>query len=340
MANILIMSSKSGNGHQKAAQALLDALSPKHNIYTDYTYEDTSKVYNWLVRHKFFRLIRFLYLFWDVREKLEHHKLLSSTLRFISLTHINLVISVSRGGNGAIWEACKAARIPLVIVPTDLDVEPFIKGMKDRSRNSHVFLTDYCQYPQVPLMMSSTVTGFPVQKCFIDYNDPILTCDNRGITKSFCLLQGYDMVDDVDYLAHHMPVREFVCVCNGDDDLCARLEELEHSNIIPILRETSAGMAALMQASFAVISKPGGAITGEALTLGVPLIIRSVELPWEHANLDFIRTEGHGYYWPGDIKNLECLLHRLVSLPANPSHITRDFTKNVNDAINRILEHR
>lgn len=329
MKKIIVFTSRGGGGHLTVSQALEQQLQSEYHVQSVYALNDIvatvdpvqqltfgyfkgEDAYNYLLKYQWTKTLSVAlkvmlgYFSWrkkSIKKKLTEY-----------LTHENpdLVISVFHLFNNVLLEVTKELDIPFLLIPTDLDVTPFLHGIKNpdhpRFRLALAFekpeikerITRY-HIPEKQLV----VTGFPVRKQFFsspDSKDVLratfgLPVDKKivmilmGAQGSQALLEYARQLARIDYPIH-------IVFCLGRNErLAHKITQVTFNNGVTY---TCLGFTQeipkLMQLCDLIITKSGSVSVCEALYAQLPMILDGTHtiLEWEAFNHRFIEQYGLG----------------------------------------------
>lgn len=321
-----------------AAQGVAEALGTTAIVQQHTLFPRFGRVYNVLGRTSTF-LLNVMYALRDVAEVLGRPATTLAVSNAIEKYTPDLVISVTRTGNGVIWDVCSNRNIPFLVLPTDFDVEPFLRHIKNGHHSR--FMVGGTTWEQVSdLLFHKTVVGYPVRKAFYQNTSANKTTPSKDVL----VFTGYDMWEDVREIVFNAkrPL-DVVCLCGSNEDLHDKMEILSCAfpgstfvNVIPMATLSGQEMADLLRQALAVVGKPGGSTVNEAITLGVPFLVRTDKhLHWECMNGDYVVTERLGTYVANGKDILEAIEQNYLKKPVWQ---TRHFDENLKDVVREMLE--
>ncbi len=325
---IIIFTSKAGNGHQTASQALSGILSPLYDVQVINPFEkilknldflwkriDGENIYNMLLRNNFIGTTNFLCQSLKVQILTWYKKKIEKALaRFLEDKNPDLVISVIPIINFAINNATQKQAIPFLLVTTDGDLTNWTYNIKEIKR------FDFCatigfetQKTRKKLICSGMAdsqiihTGFPIKRDFFEQKNhekirkEWLVPDNTFTIMIFMggagSLETYRYVQKI--IAMGMKVHLLVCV-GKNKKMAYALEKIKREllnksislSIIPFTHKISD----LMSISDLLITKPGPGSINEALHMQLPLILDQMGsvLFWEKENIRFVQEHNFG----------------------------------------------
>ncbi len=316
----LILSCGTGGGHDAAAAALLEEMERRGDgavLLDPYTLVSPGlgrAVGNGYIRlaQRHPQLFGLLYLAGDLFRRLpvmspvyEVNRPMARPLGQYLDTHPFDVILTTHPYPAEILTAMKAeGRVlpPSVFVATDYTCIPFVEEtgcdavvipserlMDEFSRRG--IRTDRL-YP----------LGIPVRKDFYEGLSREEAKARLGLKeeRSFLLLTGGSigagqMARAVEHLTGYLKTHPFVtliCVCGSNEKIYRRLKRRCGTDPQILLIGRTGQMAALMKASFAVLTKPGGLTSTEAAVSGVPIVHISAVPGCELRNAAFFARLG------------------------------------------------
>jgi len=237
----------------------------------------------------------------------------------------DLLISCFPSMNAMFHNVAKEFNIPLLIVSTDLDTDFFTKGMHQRACDLSYpkwKITLPYDTPEMRAIIEKRipskkvhVSGFPLRAVFkesITQEQRTALRDELGIapeSRVLLLMMGgvagrvtekYAAIlaelNDMEVEQIQANSLHILCLC-GDQNVAANREMRYKINALKTKSSrmtlqaigSVANMALLMEIAEGLITKPGGPITNEALSKGLPMIFHApfALMDWEVFNMEF-----------------------------------------------------
>ncbi len=306
--DVLILTSAFGNGHLSVASAIKEQLleeEPELVIAT----EDIMEISTPMVKHVFFELYRLLTrkhplvynFFYKFKKDVPNNKLdemlyrvyLNRVGRYIEENSPKLIISTFPLCSGFVSKVKDAfgLDIPLITAITDV-----VDSWEWIHKKTDLYFVP-CKLISEKLVQKGIkeekirVTGIPVKKAFLEQNK------EEKLYKRVLIMGG--AMDKLglnrEMLAKLNAVKntKTTVVTGGNTALYKRLtcgESLEHVEILGFTDD----IAALMDQSDLVVTKPGGVTLFEAINKDLPVILKSSMVGQEEENVNFIKNKGIG----------------------------------------------
>lgn len=264
--------------------------------------------------------------------------------RYLQKHKPDLLISVIPVINGAVYRAAQNLNIPLIVLPTDLDITTFAYGIK-KPDYKHFYFCAPVDDPRVRETFASSqipeeklrITGYPVRPQFLEQKDKISVRKELGfpLDKPIVMVMmgasgsratlGY-----VRMLARSkVPMHIIVCL-GRNKGLLEHMETLVFPDHITVsLMGFTNAVADLMHASDLLITKSGSASTCEALYAHVPFLLDHTAnvLFWERLNMTFVEEHGFG----GVITSLHRLHHVIRMLFEDDGALLKSMRESMQD---------
>lgn len=229
----------------------------------------------------------------------------------------DLVISVFPVANSMTWEILKEqGEIPMLVLVTDLECRHFFNNMKEPGPRFKVALAFDDEGLKEPLRdkfndENFVITGYPLRPDFgvsaVEQAEQIQAIEEElGIGKDdavVLIMMGAQGVGDA--VAHRArqiatSTNEFgkkvhvIALCGSNQELQQKTEAVKNIstnpdvNIVALGRKDGAYIAALMRRGNAIITKPGGSSTNEAIAEEIYSLFHSEGVKavrWEEGNM-------------------------------------------------------
>jgi len=319
---IAVLTSKGGNGHMAASNALKDIFSKEYDIVIINPFDrlrkgkwDGENMYNWLLQNEWIRFVNFFCynfvppLIRRYRRKLEQH-----VLHFLHREQPDLLISVIPYINLAISNAAHKVHIPFLLITTDTDLLNWLPGLKKLCHKNYLVTIGF-DIPQsrnklrkegIPNNRIIT-TGFPIRPDFTEKKNKEAIKNKWNIPKNkfvIMLLMGgagsntlYSYADQIFSMNENI----HILACAGKNErLKRKLSKLSVKQkkspvtmtIIPFTKRISD----LMAISDLLITKAGPGSINEAIHMNLPMLIDRTGpvLQWEKTNIQLVQKHGFG----------------------------------------------
>lgn len=299
----------------KLCYALKDLLAPLDPLYhiTSQRYQG-EEFYNLFVPGKHFRLLGWIYSLgsWYIQgQKKRIHTIFSN---YFTKMQPDLIISVIPIINNIVLDVAQELNIPFLLVPTDLDVTPYIIDITNPTYKKFYiglpFDDEEIKKPLVDARIPNEqifIVGAPLKTDFFtsavaeamaDVSAEVLT---KADKPTIMILMGSYGSDEITHyvtelLKVEMPIHIIACIGKNEKSKV----QLEALSIPSHINLTIVGftehIADYMAVSDILISKSGTLSVCEALYMNVPLFLdaTSALLPWEKFNHHFIKKHGFG----------------------------------------------
>ncbi|NLI91961.1 MAG: glycosyltransferase [Peptococcaceae bacterium] len=332
---ILILSSKFGEGHYQAGQAVASVLESrlsskvvvKHLDFGSFFFRRT----DYLMRKAYFNMVtktpelwKFIYektaeITAESCRKIVNGLGSKNLLSFIREFHPDVIVNTHFISAGLLAEYKKKGLIntPLVTVVTDYlvhgvwihtGVDLYLVGCKAAIST----LIDRGIPPEKIIL-----TGIPVRPCFnvpLSQNDARKSLQLEQDKKTVLIMGGFggisgknpDIIDFLEDMSGNHSV-QFLVVCGNDEDLYhSLLLKTGKIGVKANLYRYREDIQELMAAADILITKGGALTISEALTLGLPLLIYKPIPGHENGNALFIEQTGAGIraHTPQELQSL------------------------------------
>lgn len=325
---IIIFTSSGGNGHVSAMRAIQACLEDEYTVKPVFIFEEVFKnvdpiaiiswghftgenLYNFFLRRKWYKILnlfyRIGYRYFSWREQTITHILEA----YLAQEKPAVIISVVPIINGAIMQAAHHNKIPFLLVPTDLDVYTFVRGIKHPAyKNFHMTLgfNDPILWKSVQQFSinptSVTVAGLPLRKEFFEPKDPVALKQEFGIPngKPVILLimggQGNTSIATFTQQLAALTIPAHLIICVGKDESVKK--QLAKITVNPGISYTILGftqrISDLLAISDLLITKSGSVSFWEGISMEVPMILDSTctLLYWECLNHTLLKKNNLG----------------------------------------------
>jgi len=341
---ILILTSFGGGGNLEASKALESYLRNDYTIELCSIFKDIlypldpfslltanhysgEEFYNLFVSSKHFSFLGWLYScgVWYIQaQKANIHSLFK---KYLMQNKPDVIISVVPIVNNIILTVSEELNIPFLLIPTDLDINPYIININNPTYTKfHIGLIFDDQEIIKPLKRSSirnfNIIGAPLRPDFFSTKDKSLRKEH-GIEQNklviMILMGSHGSYDTEKYVGQLLKLTEpaHIFACIGKNEQSRK--NLSQLKIPPHISLSIIGftnkIADYMAMSDILISKSGTLSVCEALYMNLPILLdaTSTALPWEKFNHHFIKKHHFG----DCIKRYEDIIPLIGDLKAN-----------------------
>lgn len=337
---ILVFSAAFGNGHMRAAEAVIEELRSKEPsaIITHLDFGDfLSKRFNHVVKKLYFELIKYTPKLWGKlyyrTSKLQPNSRIqrflsklgrSEFLKYIQEFNPDLIVCTYPTVSSILAQLRfeHILQVPVVTVITDYTVH---------SHWMHPGVDRYmvaCEEVKKMLLTGGileeriVVTGIPISPKFETKIDRDLIISKLGAKPdlpTFLVMGGYGSLESTKRICTKLADSEVavqtIIVCGNNQKLYHSLQEAAENARNPLIRFGYAdNMEELMSVADLIITKSGGLTVTEALTMHLPLVIYRPIPGQEEENANFVQRIGAGQVADGE-EELEGVLSRFLSNP-------------------------
>lgn len=280
----------------------------------------------------------------------------------------DLIISVFPVANRMTYALAKKRKIPMLVLPTDLEAGHFFNGIKSPGPDFKVGLAFDDEELKRPLRHhlgdeNFVITGFPLRSQF-GIRTEALAESAAGIRKELGIAAedkmalimmgaqgaGQIILEYVSTLLHAGPrvvggKLHVIALCGKNEALLKNVNELASGAMKTNIQVHALGfkdaqyMATLMRMSDVLISKPGGATVNEAIASEIPTLFHRPEVlfTWEAGNMQYAHKLGigEGVNKDGFIEQLENTLSR--KRPRVDACPGRDFGKGLLQTVHQMV---
>ncbi len=325
---ILILTTMGGGGNLEAGKAIESYLRNDYTIESSFVFKDLlqeldplklvtaqeysgEEIYNLLMPGKYFRILSLIYELGTWYIQLQKEKIHIILKDYFTKTQPDLIISVIPIINNIVLEVAQELNIPFLLMPTDLDVKPYILNIeKPTYKKFYIGLPFNDKEIMVPFHTAHiseehiAIVGSPLrQSFFMKENKKLLKQkyaikENKLVVMILMGSHGAHEIKDcvVELLKLNSPAHIIACVGKNEESE----KELATLSVPPHLSLSIVGftphIADYMAMSDVLISKSGTLSVCEALYMNLPLLLDGTSslLPWEKFNHSFIKQHGFG----------------------------------------------
>ena len=314
MKKVLILTTSTGQGHNQAADSIIEAFNNtdfeciKHDFLIDNKIHNEVIVMGYEVfASKFPKLYGFFYNLTDKRyvnksSTLVFLPVIRKLLRYIEKTDPDIIIGTHPFTVDMIsYLKSKGLNIPFISVITDFKAHySYINSSVDSyitaSKNTKEYLVsngikDEIVYP----------IGIPIKSNFYEKKLEVSEIKDDGYF-NLLLMSGSMGLDNISYVLDELLKNKhklrITVVCGNNEKLKNSLllkTDFDHNNKKLHILGFSKDIASLMDYSDILISKPGGLTSTEAIVKNIPLIIPFAIPGQELDNTEFLVSNGYAY---------------------------------------------
>jgi processive 1,2-diacylglycerol beta-glucosyltransferase len=337
---ILVFSAAFGNGHFRAAEAVIEGIRGKEPfadiIHLDFG-DFLSKRFNTVAKNIYIEMIKHTPNLWGKfyhkTAKLRPESMIqrflnqlgrSDFLKYIQAFEPDLIVCTYPTVSSILAQLRREQilQVPVITIITDYAVHShWVHPGVDRYMVA-------CEEVKESLVsrgikaQSVLVTGIPVSPKFeaeMDREHIIAKLALNPDLPTFLVMGAYGGLESTKRICHKLadslvPVQSIV-VCGKNKKLYRSLEEVSGQSRNPLVRLGYVdNVEEFMAVSDLIITKAGGLTVSEALTTGLPLVIYNPIPGQEEENANFVQRIGAGHVANTE-EELEGLLSRFLSDP-------------------------
>jgi len=325
---VIIFSCHGGGGHMSAASAIESCLEKDYETKTidalgdilarlDPIYYLTFKrytgqdIYNFLLSRNKKRIANFFFYFGYFMAKLRKKAIYRTFDKFITQEKPDLIISVIPLLNVVFAQIGQKKHIPYFLVPTDLDVQTFIKDVQLKPEHNALICLGF-DYPEIHRCIEPSfipaqtikVTGFPIRKVFFEKKDTLSIKKELSISHEkpivLLVMGATGSPASLKYVRELIKIQVpfHVIICIGKSHyLRAMIKKVSFpSHITYTIFNGTKDISDAMAITDLCITKPGSVTFSEILYMNIPILIDNTTpaLIWERLNLDMVKNYGLG----------------------------------------------
>jgi UDP-N-acetylglucosamine:LPS N-acetylglucosamine transferase/phospholipid N-methyltransferase len=309
---ILLFCCGGGGGHLSVAEAIVSylpeyAIVIEHDPFFLYSPGGLSgtDIYNWLLRHNRKRLLNILYTIGWILLRINKKALHAFVQKRVEEEHPDLIISVIPFINEIAADNAKQKGIPFVLIPTDLNIDSFIRDITDKTSSSIIVCTSFSDKEQHQKLLNKGIdpsnihiTGFPLRSSFYEQKNKQSIKQRLGLTKDWpivIIIMGATgskaMIEYIEAL-QACTVECYIIACIGRNKTLATIIKSASffSEKIHIFDDTY-DISDTMALADLCITKPGSVTFCEAIYMHMPILLdhTSPVLIWERYNCTFLK---------------------------------------------------
>lgn len=325
---IIIFTSGGGQGHISATKALQSFLGNEFEIRPVYIFNEVFKsiepctllsfgkitgedVYNYFLRRRWYKFLNFMYDLGNFYFKLQTKAMRRIAKEYLAKQKPDLVISVIPIVNGIILDAAQANNIPMLLIPTDLDVRTFVRGIHNPTHRKFILTLGFddpliratAEFAKIPENQIA-ITGLPVRKDFFEIKDKDAIKKEYNIPEGkpvIVLMMGGQGNSSIQIFAQQLATLTFpahVIICIGKDTEIK--ESLAAIPFNPQVTTTIIGftdrISDLLAIADLLITKSGSVSFCEGINMNVPMILDATAtlLYWERLNHTLLKKHDWG----------------------------------------------
>ena len=339
MKKVLILTTSTGQGHNQAANSLIEAFNESGYtcVKRDFL-EKTNKLLNKIIvlgyeilASKIPNIYGWFYKLTDSKaiNKLDYIFFLKTTRKMLKIineenpdviigTHpftVNIISHLKR----------KGMTIPFISIVTDFKAH---YSYVNSSVDSYITGSEFTKDSLVKRGINANIiypVGIPIKESFFekDINIPYVKNDDYY---NLLLMSGSMGLNNISYVLDELLKNShklrITVVCGNNEHLKKTLDEkakLNFPNKKLHIIGFSNDIASFMEYSDILISKPGGLTVTEAIAKNLPLIIPFVIPGQEMENTEFLTSNGYAYY----VKHYSDINSTVNKLIENPEELQR-----------------
>jgi len=337
---ILVFSAAFGNGHLRAAEAVIEGLCIKEPsaIVTHLDFGDfLSKRFNRMVKKLYFELIKHSPKLWGKfyykTSKLDHKSRIQrflnqlgrcDFLKYIQEFNPDLIVCTYPTVSSILAQLRleHILQVPVITVITDYTVHShWVHPGVDRYMVACEEVKEMLVTGGIPVQRIH-VTGIPISPKFEKKIDRELILSKLGIRPSlptFLVMGAYGNLESTKRICKKLadsvvPIQSII-VCGNNERLFHSLHEVATNSRNPLIRLGYVdNMEELMSVTDLIITKAGGLTVTEALTMHLPLVIYKPIPGQEEENATFVQGIGAGQVADTE-EELERMIFRFLTYP-------------------------
>lgn len=325
---VLILTTMGGGGNLEAGKAIESYLKNDYTVESSFVFKDLlqeldplklitaeeysgEEFYNLFIQGKYFRVLTLIYELGAWYTQLQKEKIHVILKDYFTKTQPDLIISVIPIINNIVLEVAQELNIPFLLMPTDLDVSPYILNIeKPTYKKFYIGLPFNDEEIMAPLHKAhilnehTAIVGSPLRKSFFMKTHKNLLKKKYAISENKLVVMilmgshGAHEIKDCVMELLKVDAAAHIIACVGKNE--ASEKELAALFVPPHLSLSIVGftphIADYMAMSDVLISKSGTLSVSEALYMNLPLLLDGTSslLPWEKFNHSFIKYHGFG----------------------------------------------
>lgn len=337
MKKVLILTISTGEGHNQAANSLIESFSL--NGYTCIRHDfltSSSKFLNKLFvkGYEIFatRFPKLYGLFYNLTNRILTNKLLNlifyftckKILRIIQLEKPDIIIGTHAFTTNILHLLRKkGCNIPFISVVTDFKAHyTYFNPLVD----AYITASEFTKNSLIAKGINSNTiypVGIPIRADFFERNSDIHLIKNADKDYfSLLLMSGSMGLSNISFVLDELLKNKnklrITVVCGNNTHL---KDKLSQKSLINTFKDKklhilgfSNDIASLMQYSDIIISKPGGLTVSEAIATNLPIIIPFVIPGQEMENTEFLTSEGCAFQL-SNIKDINNIIDEIIEKP-------------------------
>lgn len=374
---VIVFTSSGGGGHISVASALsrylqdyevevvnfAETVIPSLDLVKKISFGRLAgeELYNNLARWQWLSLTNVLYEISLLGFNFKQSRIEKLVSEYLINRKVDLVISVIPIINFALIKPLQDLNIPLLMLPTDLDISSFIQNMSlinyNRCKINLAFNIKEMREKALNVFKENQIIdiGFPIRPEFFQKYNKLSLKREFGIPETMpviMILMGamgsYASYQYVKALSHSK-LKMHLLVCIGrNPDIERRILKINMpKNITMSIIGFTDKIPQLMTISDGIITKSGTISVCESLYMGLPILIDNTTscLKWEKFNHNYIKSNNFGNI-VDDLKNIESIIYNNIfkrdnrlKYKSNMAKLEKnDFQKNINITVKQLLE--
>ncbi len=350
---IIIITTSAGGGHISVSNAVNSYLKDEFDVETFHAFGhilapldvihtfsrgrfSIPKFYDCLLQKKWLFFCNLLYQAGRWYFRLRRNKMEQLLATFIKKQNPDLIISVVPMINNAILNVVKEGSIVFFLIPTDLNTEAFLYGIKNAQYTQFYVSSAFDDQEIIQTFISVgipisqiTITGFPIRLDFFEKKDTLKIKEQYSIANNkpvMMLLMGasgpkamYTFCKQLTKLT--MPIHILICL-GKNNNLRDKIKSINFPPHITItIISFTQRISDLMAVSDILITKSGSVTVCEAIYMHLPMLLdaTSTVLKWEQFNHTFVKKHGFGLI----INNLNQMLQQITELLSNKDQLSQ-----------------
>lgn len=325
---VLFLTSFGGGGNLAASNALASYIQNDYDVQSTYVFKELLKpldpiyfltggyysgeeFYNFFLPGKHFGFLGWVYALGTWYIQTQKNKIHAILRDYFLATKPDIIVSVIPIINNIVLDVAQELNIPFLLIPTDLDVSPYIVEIAHPTyKQFYIGLPFNDEEIITPLKNASLsqdqifIIGSPLRNDFFMKKNQARLREEFGIDKNksaimlFMGAQGSHEMEKYIMELLKVPTPIHIIACTGKNEQSQK--ELAKIEIPPHISLSIVGftdrIADYMAACDILISKSGTLSICEALYSNLPLFLdaTSTLLPWEEFNHHFIEKHDFG----------------------------------------------
>lgn len=342
---VIILTTTGGGGNLEASKALESYLQNDYDVELCYIFKELygsgEDFYNLFIPGKHFNVLRWIYSIGTWYMQFQKKKINTLLYDHFTSRKPHLIISVIPIVNNIVLDVAQRLDIPFLLMPTDLDIKPYIMKIKEPTyKKFYIGLPfdneethTYAAEAFIPTDHVVTV-GAPIKKDFLINKNKDALRQEFGIEPNksvIMVLMGSHGSDEMKRYVSELckvtpPIHIIACI-GKNEKIKQDLEKISLPEHITLsIVGFTKRIADYMAVSDMLITKSGTLSVCEALYMNLPLLLdaTSTLLPWEEFNHYLIKK--HNY---GDLIKKFSAVAPLVTNLIEDNNQLQDYKRNI-----------